>query len=207
MQKYSHPTFKTKNPGFIHVSHDAEISDGLRLTYGFCSWNFLCWNNGVKARVTRGMKELEGNALLNPGNAQTGASALAGFLGAPTCNVRVAPSTSTHTMPCICGCSFAHNLCVFPSGELIVNSPFHPSRELRCFSSCHFPVPIAESDFFLPPSSSWTPLVVSDLESVSHLILPMTSESSALRRHGIPSLRAMAHPLDIARCLTCRRHL
>lgn len=81
------------------------------------------------------------------GNAQTGASSLAGFLDAPTCNVRVAPSTSTYTMPCICGCSFAHNLCVFPSGELIVNSPFHPSRELRCFSSCHFPVPIAESDF------------------------------------------------------------
>lgn len=49
MQKYSHPTFKTKNPGFIHISHDAEIHDGLRLTYGFCSYNFLCWQ-GVKAR-------------------------------------------------------------------------------------------------------------------------------------------------------------
>ena len=32
-----------------------------------------------------------------------------------------------------------------------------------------------------------TPLEVSDLESESHLILPMTSESSALRRHGIHS--------------------
>jgi hypothetical protein len=51
MQKYSSPTFKTKNPGFIHVSHDAEISDNLRALFGYWSYNFCCWNNGIKART------------------------------------------------------------------------------------------------------------------------------------------------------------
>lgn len=59
MQKYSSPTFKTKNPGFIHVSHDAEISDGLQCIQfrpwlgADCKpiWNFCYWNNGVKART------------------------------------------------------------------------------------------------------------------------------------------------------------
>jgi len=63
--------------------------------------------------------------------------------------VWVTLNTSTHKMLCICGCSFAHNLCVFPSSELIVNSPFHPSREFRNFNSCCFRVPIAESDIRL----------------------------------------------------------
>ena len=83
------------------------------------------------------------------GNAHTGASASAGVLGTSTRIVRVTPSTSTHTMPCICGCSFAHHRCDFPSGKLIVNSPFHPFREFRSFGSCRFSVSIAESDIFL----------------------------------------------------------
>ena len=75
------------------------------------------------------------------GSARPCASVLSGFFGGPT----VAPRTSTHTIPFIRGCSFAHILCVFPSGELIVNFPFHPSREFQKFSFCRFPSPIAES--------------------------------------------------------------
>ena len=56
MQKYSDPTFKTKNPGFIHISHDAEIHDGLRLTYGLFSYNCLCWD-AVKKRMYTQVQE------------------------------------------------------------------------------------------------------------------------------------------------------
>ena len=47
-------TYRTQNPGFIHVVYDAPISDLAKFIYGalgtqLISWNSMCWN-GVKPR-------------------------------------------------------------------------------------------------------------------------------------------------------------
>ena len=47
-------TYRTQNPGFIHIVYDAPISDLAKFIYGalgtqLITWNSMCWN-GIKPR-------------------------------------------------------------------------------------------------------------------------------------------------------------
>ena len=140
MQSYSSKSFSTKNPGFIHISHDAEISDNARCLTGICSFNFCFWGK-VKERWYTQVQEnrVESNVpmMLCPGCLVVDNTSVVYFdkLGAPF-------EKTTCGTPFHCCC------CIELCGQVAATAPHPMLNNPICFCLRKYQVGLKDADTF-----------------------------------------------------------
>lgn len=140
MQKYQVDTFKTKNPGWIHINHDAEISDGLRCTYGICSWNFLCWE-GVKKRSYTQVHE-------NRIETNTPVMVCPGFCVKDIVDVTYYDKISAPYKRATCGTPFHFCCFVELCGQVAATAPHPALNNIFCGPCRKYQIGLADADAF-----------------------------------------------------------